>query len=191
MHLFFAENTIYVDSEYTGMGSIYLTLDTDYWTIAEGVQVLSGDYITSIFDKIVIQNDCGYKVNSEGKIYISDIVYKGYQTKDNDDGTQDIRLIATVKDLTAKNVGYVVLLDNSLDPGTSGTELKTNIVYESIITEEVTTTAESLGGNYILAYAIRNVPSTASVIYVYTYIEKADGSEIIEYAGIVDVKSAV
>lgn len=86
--------------------------------------------------------------------------YRGAQMRTNADKTYDIRFIATIDTLDPDVVGFV-LSKSETNPTkeTANTKiLCTTKVYNSITAMGSTVTAESLGGTYIIACTIKNIP---------------------------------
>ena len=79
------------------------------------------------------------------------------------EGVTAVRFAAILNDLSVDEVGflvYVVYKDSAgtIHSGTGSIDLKTATVWTSIVGSGVTVTAEELGGSYVYALSVNNVP---------------------------------
>ena len=113
---------------------------------------------------------------------------KGYQTTTAVDNKFDLRLVGLVElgdtALTDySKVGFVVVA-NYANINTKCTAAASNKVYNSITENTATSTnaltATELGGDYIYALAIKNIPANADVTFTVTpYYVAADGTTVV------------
>ena len=109
----------------------------------------------------------------------------GMQYTEPNSGTQSIRFLATLHDLNFSNAGFEVVAKYM-----DGTELKTrtwnvmsDVVYTAIEAEDgatgtvKTVTANELGGTYLIAIAINDVPTTIGQIDFYVTAIVGDSIE--------------
>lgn len=93
----------------------------------------------------------------------------------------DIRFVATIPTRSyLSEVGFVFSLSNStpVDGGTNCTTVSTNTVYNSIVADGSTVTATQLGGVYVVACSVKNIPNANfdTPIYVTAYAKSDDGT---------------
>ena len=79
------------------------------------------------------------------------------------EGVTAVRFAAILNDLSVDEVGFVVYAlykdsTGTIHSGTGSIDLKTATVWTSIVGGGVTVTAEELGGSYVYALAVNNVP---------------------------------
>lgn len=88
------------------------------------------------------------------------VKYQGAQKRVNSDGATDIRFIATIDTLDPDTVGFVFSKTGDPLPTIDNASVKsTSTVYSSIIADGKTLTAtKDLGGNYIIACAVTDIP---------------------------------
>jgi hypothetical protein len=87
------------------------------------------------------------------------VTYKGAQVRYNEGSkTYDIRFIAVIDHLNAKEVGFVFSKIQEIPTRENASEKATSTVYTEITAEGSTVTAQSLGGMYIIACTITGIP---------------------------------
>jgi hypothetical protein len=86
------------------------------------------------------------------------VTYQGAQKRENSDGTYDIRFIATIDTLSAKEVGFVFSKSETTPTRENATVKATTTVYTSITAVGSTVTADSLDGEYIVACTVTGIP---------------------------------
>ncbi len=106
------------------------------------------------------------------------LTYRGAQKRYNaDTDTYDIRFIATIDTLNAKEVGFVFSKSVSTPTKENATVKATTTVYRSITAEGVTVTAVNLGGVYIVAYTITDIPISDIDVPLYVRAFSTVGTE--------------
>ncbi|MEG6521045.1 carboxypeptidase-like regulatory domain-containing protein [Desulfotomaculum sp. 1211_IL3151] len=106
------------------------------------------------------------------------VTYRGAQKRYNaDTDTYDIRFIATIDTLNAKEVGFVFSKSEPIPTRDNATVKATTTVYTSITAAGVTVTAESLGGKYIVAYTITGIPESDINVPLYVRAFSTVGAE--------------
>ena len=101
------------------------------------------------------------------KIYAPTAVYRGYQTSDVTDGKYSVRFVATIDDLADLNsVGFKIRAQYTKDatPVDNTVTQYCAYVYTSILAAGEPVSAASLGGNYIFALHIDNIPTDVGEI---------------------------
>jgi uncharacterized repeat protein (TIGR02543 family) len=96
------------------------------------------------------------------------VTYKGAQKRYNaDSNTYDIRFIATIDTLNAKEVGFVFSKIQAIPTRENASERATSTVYTEITTSGSTITAASLGGQYIIACTVTGIPASDIAVPLY------------------------
>lgn len=87
------------------------------------------------------------------------VTYKGAQARYYEDSnTYDIRFIAIIDTLDAKEVGFVFSKIQAIPTRENASERATSTVYTEITASGSTITAASLGGQYIIACTVTGIP---------------------------------
>ncbi len=106
----------------------------------------------------------GTKVDANGNTYASYLGAQKLANSDPEATTVSVRILAVVNSLDAGEVGF----DLSINDGEATGSVTTATVYRSIIVDGKTTTAESLGGKYIVAITLENIPVETALTIVNT-----------------------
>ncbi|WP_347488029.1 YDG domain-containing protein [Desulfoscipio sp. XC116] len=86
------------------------------------------------------------------------VTYKGAQARHNGDtNTYDIRFIAIINTLNAKEVGFVFSKTQAIPTRENASEKATSTVYTQITASGSPVTAKSLGGQYIIACTVTEI----------------------------------
>ncbi|WP_449241525.1 hypothetical protein, partial [Desulfoscipio gibsoniae] len=86
------------------------------------------------------------------------VTYEGAQARHhNDTNTYDIRFIAIINTLNAKEVGFVFSKTQAIPTRENASEKATSTVYTQITASGSPVTAESLGGQYIIACTVTEI----------------------------------
>ncbi len=130
-----------------------------------------------------------FALNSEGNdIVLATPEFEGYQLSAVDENNKySVRLLATINDVKLadpceyKYIGFEI----SKDGGETYTKTYSEYVYTSVLGtssgEQITYTAEALGGKYIYALKLNNISATEAISFkVRTYAIDKDNNE---YAG--------
>ncbi|MDD2234920.1 MAG: GLUG motif-containing protein, partial [Desulfitobacteriaceae bacterium] len=106
------------------------------------------------------------------------VTYQGAQKRFNDDSnTYDIRFIATIDTLDAKEVGFVFSKSEQTPTRENAAVQATTTVYTSVTAAGLTVTAESLGGTYIVACTVTEIPESDIEIQLYVRAFSTVGTE--------------
>ena len=107
------------------------------------------------------------------------VTYRGAQTRVNDDSTYDIRFVATIDTLNAKEVGFVFSKSETTPTrgNENASEKATSTVYTAITASDLPVTAESLGGAYIIACTVTGIPATDSEVPLHVRAFSTVGTE--------------
>ena len=108
----------------------------------------------------------------------------GYQTRDNGDGTYDIRFVFALKMDDCFYDGLGVVLHAQAGGNTADAEKAVNRIYTSIIGGGNTYTAEELGGTYLYTVTIENVPNA------YQFADSSLAVTLSPYSKLQDCKTA-
>lgn len=95
------------------------------------------------------------------------VTYRDTFVYQNEDGTYNIRFIATIDTLSADEVGFVFSKTQQTPTKINSTVKATTKVYKSITVEGVSVTAESFGGTYIITCSITGIPAGNTDVPVY------------------------
>jgi len=96
------------------------------------------------------------------------VTYCGAQKHGNENGTYDIRFIAVTNTLSADKVGFVFSKSKTEPTLEDSTVKATTTVYTSILASGKTVTAKELGGTYLIACTVNDIPAedAAKPLYV-------------------------
>ena len=96
------------------------------------------------------------------------VTYCGAQKHGNENGTYDIRFIAVTNTLSADKVGFVFSKSKTEPTLEDSTVKATTTVYTSILASGKMVTAKELGGTYLIACTVNDIPAedAAKPLYV-------------------------
>ncbi len=107
-------------------------------------------------------------INYNAKTEFADKAYcRGIQTNG-----QNVRILATIDATTAENVGFNVKVSST--NGTKTFEKSTTTVYTSVLAAGETVTAYDLGGTYVFALVIENIPIGEATFTVTPTVDGVD-----------------